>query len=100
MVHLRDLADAVKELHLAETLHVPWRVVLTFSEADNPDTTFSLEPDLYHRRPPLPALQRDINAIADHLHDLAFTKARKLSCMAGQMAIDLDPGARRDDTEA
>ena len=83
VIHLRVLADAVKELHLAATLSVPWRVVLTFSEADNADTTFSLEPDLDHRRPPLPALQRDIDAIADHLRERAFTEARKLSRMAG-----------------
>jgi len=54
VAHLRVLADAVKELHLTGTLNVPWRVVPTFSEADNSGTTFSLEPDLNHRRPPLP----------------------------------------------
>ena len=81
VVHLRVLADAVKELHLTETLSVPWRVVLTFSSEDNADTTFSLEPDLDHERPLLPALQRDIDAIAEHLRELAFTEARKLSRM-------------------
>ncbi|MEE9210679.1 MAG: hypothetical protein V3U23_09520 [Kiloniellales bacterium] len=80
---LRVLADAVKELHLTGALSVPWRVVLTFSEADNSDTTFSLEPDLDDRRPLLPALRRDIDAIAEHLRESAFIEARKLSRMAG-----------------
>lgn len=79
VVHLRVLADAVKELHLTEALSVPWRVVLTFSDEDNSDTTFSLEPDLDDERPPLPTLQRDIDTIAEHLRELAFTEARKLS---------------------
>ncbi len=82
VVHLRVLADAVKELHLTETLSVPWRVVLTFSDEDNADTTFSLEPNLDHERPLLYALQRDIDVIAEHLRALAFTEARKLSRIA------------------
>ncbi len=44
VVHLRVLADALKELHLDRRLSVQWRVVLTFSDGDNADTTFSLEP--------------------------------------------------------
>ncbi len=82
VVQLRVLADAVKELHLAEKLSVPWRVTLTFSNEDDADTTFYLEPNLDHERPLLPALQRDIDAIADHLRELALSEARKLSRMA------------------
>jgi len=82
VVHLRVLADAIKELHLAEKLSVPWRVVLTFSDDDNADTTFSLEPNLDHKRPLLPALQRDIDTIAEHLREVVFTKVRQLSRMA------------------
>lgn len=79
VVHLRVLADALKELHLAERLSVPWRVVLTFSDDDNADTTFSMEPSLDHARPALAALQRDIDAIAEHLREVAVAEARKLS---------------------
>jgi len=82
VVHLRVLANAVMELHLAEKLSVPWRVVLTFSDEDNADTTFSLEPNLDHERPLLPALRRDIDTIAEHLREFTFTEARKLSRMA------------------
>ena len=83
VIHLRVLSDAVKELHLAEKLNVPWRVTLTFSDEDNADTTFSLEPDLDHKRPLLYALQLDIDAIAEHLRDMAMTEARKISRMVG-----------------
>ena len=81
MVHLRVLADAVKELYLAEKLSVPWRVVLTFSDDDNADTTFSLEPNLDRECPLLPVLQRDVDTVAEHLRDVVFTKVRKLSRM-------------------
>ncbi len=54
LVHLRVLADAVKELHLTATRSVLWRVVLTSSDEANAGTTFSLEPDLDHRRPRCP----------------------------------------------
>lgn len=79
VVHLRVLTGAVKELHLAEKLGVPWRVVVTFSDDDNADTTFSLEPNLDHERPLLPALQRDMDTIAEHLREVAFAEALKLS---------------------
>ncbi len=82
LVHPRVLADAVKELHLTATRSVLWRVVLTSSDEANAGTTFSPEPDLDHRRPPLPALQRDIDAIAERLREWAFAEARKLSRMA------------------
>ncbi len=91
VVHLRVLADALEELHLDRRLSVPWRVVLTFSDGDNADTTFSLEPgSLAPRpagpRPPLAALQRDVDTIAGHLRDVVFDEARKLSRNAGSGA--------------
>ena len=81
VVHLRVLADAVKELYLAEKLSVPWRAVLTFSDDDNANTTFSLEPNLDRECPLLPVLQRDVDTVAEHLRDVVFTKVRKLSRM-------------------
>ncbi len=91
VVHLRVLADALKELHLDRRLSVPWRVVLTFSDGDNADTTFSLEPGSLAPgpgapRPPLAALQRDIDTIAGHLRDVVFDEALKLSRNAGSGA--------------
>ncbi len=91
VVHLRVLADALKELHLDRRLSVQWRVVLTFSDGDNADTTFSLEPDALapsRRAPrsPLAALQRDVETIAEHLREVVFNEALKLSRNAGSGA--------------
>ncbi len=83
VVHLRVLADALEELHLDRRLSMPWRVVLTFSDGDNADTTVSLEPGLEASPPPHAALQRDIETVAGHLRDVAFDEARKLSRNAG-----------------
>ena len=86
VVHRRVLADALKELHLDRRLSAPWRVVLTFSDRDNADTTFSLEPGPATPHPPLAALQRDLDTIAQHLRDVVFDEARKLSLSAGSGA--------------
>jgi hypothetical protein len=78
VVPLRILAGKPKELELAKKLNTPWRVVLTFSDDGNPDTTFSLEPALEQNRPGLAALQCDIDIIAAHLRDGVLAEARKL----------------------
>ena len=83
VVHLRVLADAFEERHLDRRLSVPWRVVLTFSDGDNADTTFSREPGSLAPGPLHAALQRDIETVAGHLRDVAFDEARKLSRNAG-----------------
>ncbi len=66
VVHIRSLAEAVNRLGHARRLSTPWRVVVTHSDPDNPDTTFSLEPE------PAPdsslaALQGDLRAMAEEL---------------------------------
>jgi hypothetical protein len=43
-----------------------WHLVLTHSEASNPDTTFSLEPEAAGEQPPS-RLQRDLRVMADEL---------------------------------
>jgi hypothetical protein len=79
VVHLRVLADGLKELQLQGRLQVPWHIVVTFSDLDNAETTFSLEPCPGEARPVLGALQKDVETIAAHLHDQVFAEARKLS---------------------
>jgi len=66
VVHIRALANAVNRLHNAGRLSVRWRIVLTYSDANNPDTTFSLEPDLSADRS-LDVLQGDLRVMADEL---------------------------------
>lgn len=79
MVHLRLLADAVKEMHLQKRLSVPWRVGVTFSDGDNPDTTFSLEPDPNGSIVTLASLQKDAMAIAEDLEPEMREQALRLS---------------------
>jgi hypothetical protein len=53
----RLLSDGLKDLRHAGSLSTSWQVVVTFSDRDNPDTTFSLEPvDPPDRLPSLAAL--------------------------------------------
>lgn len=82
VVHLRVLAESIKELHLQKKLTAPWHIVITFSDNDNTDTAFSLEPSLDQIRPSLEAIQKDIDVIAEHLHGQVFTEANKLSAAA------------------
>jgi hypothetical protein len=79
VIHVRVLADGIKELHLTGLLRVRWHIVVTFSDPDNADTTFSLEPCLDETPPALDALQGDIDTIAEHLRGQVFEEARKLS---------------------
>ena len=79
MVHVRLLADGLVKLHGAGRLHTPWRVTVTFSDPNNPDTTFALEPALSAEAPvKLAQLQSDIAEIARALPDLMRTQARAL----------------------
>lgn len=78
-VRLRLLSDLLDDLERSDRLTAHWQVVVTFSDADNPHTTFSLEPV-----PPsasgalLPALQDDVRVIADALATMIAARARKL----------------------
>lgn len=82
VVHLRLLADSVKRLFLERRLTTPWHVVITFSDGDNVETTFSLEPSLDRNRPDLTTIQRDIDTIAARLHDLVIAEADRLAAAA------------------
>lgn len=73
VVHIRALGEALDRLFTAQRIKARWRVVLTYSDPDNPDTTFSLEPEAAEGRR-LADLQADARAIADGL-DLHFRDA-------------------------
>ena len=68
VVHLRGLSEAIDRLFNRQRLSTHWQIVLTYSDAGNPDTTFSLEP-----QPEAPdclgALQADLRVMADELAD-------------------------------
>ncbi len=65
VAHLRILADGLNALFHARRLNAPWRITVTFSDADNPRTTFALEPvQQSNQLATLPALQPDADEIA------------------------------------
>jgi hypothetical protein len=78
VVHVRVLADAIKELALDGELNGAWQVVTTYSDDDNAETTFSLEPGTAESGPGLSELQQDLEVIARHLRPLVTARARKL----------------------
>ncbi len=89
MVYVRLLADGLRDFTSSGRLNGNWQVVVSFSDVDNPETTFSLEPVLAagedHRLAPL---QRDIGEIASSLHGMINHQARRLQREAGAV---LDP---------
>ena len=83
LVHVRLLANGLTRLRHGGRLSVDWRIAVTYSDHDNPETTFSLEPcPGESEAPSLDALQRDLGEIARALHDLVREEARALASMA------------------
>ena len=66
VVHVRALANAINRLYAARRLSACWHLVLTHSDADNPDTTFSLEPQSAADSS-LSMLQGDLRVMASEL---------------------------------
>ncbi len=82
VVHIRSLAEAVHQLFGASRLSVRWQVVLTYSDPDNPDTTFSLEPE-FAAGLSLAALQKDLRVMADELALIFWRACDSLAARAG-----------------
>lgn len=82
VVHIRALAKAVDRLFGAKRLSARWRVVLTYSDPDNPDTTFSLEPEFTGAGQTLDGLQADARAIAEGLEAHFRAACERLQRMA------------------
>jgi hypothetical protein len=77
MVHVRLLASGVTRLRARGMLQQAWHVVVTYSDEDNPEATFSLEsapaPGV---APTLAALQADAATIAQALRSIMSEEAR------------------------
>jgi hypothetical protein len=67
VVHVRVLAETIDGISAMRPLSAPWRVAVTYSDPDNPDTTFSLEPELGGEGGELSRLQDDARRIAEGL---------------------------------
>ena len=79
MVHVRVLAEALASLSAGGVNHVPWRVRVTHTDDANPDTVFSLVPDLSgNAGAGLNDLQRDTGTIAEHLEVTILTESQRI----------------------
>ena len=77
--HLRLLSDGLKDLETSGKLSTRWQVVVTFSDPDNPATTFSLEPAMpLQEAAALSTLQRDVRTIAGALGSMITRQAGTL----------------------
>lgn len=86
LVHVRLLVDGLKDMEVAGRLSCGWRVAVTFSGPDNPETTFSLEPIVESEDASLlPKLQADANLIASCLEELITRQGRKLQVGAAKV---------------
>jgi len=66
-------------MEIAGDLNCAWKVVVVFSDLDNPDTTFSLEPIVKTDEASLlPKLQADAILIARSLENLMTKHGRNL----------------------
>lgn len=84
LVHVRLLGAGLTRLHTSRVLKARWQVAVTFSDNDNIETAFSLEP----KQPleegiSLNDLRADMTAIARALQSLLSQEARVLGTGAG-----------------
>lgn len=79
VVHVRLLADSMAELYLDGKLNASWEVVLTVTDTDNTDTSFSLQPNLKSEVVTLRELHQDLESIAAQLRQLVIRKAEELA---------------------
>lgn len=77
--HLRLLAMGLDRLAHAKKLHTAWQITVTYSDPDNPETTFSLQPACSADNPPsLSHLREDVAEIARSLQYMMNDEGRKL----------------------
>lgn len=82
VVHIRALGEALDRLFMEKRVSARWRVVLTYSDGDNPDTTFSLEPEPTGDGQRLADLQADARAIAEGLEAHFWGACERLQQLA------------------
>ena len=82
VVHIRVLTEAIDRISALRPLSAPWRVVVTYSDPDNPDTTFSLEPEPGGGSDELCRLQDDARHIAEGLEPHFWIACARLRHLA------------------
>jgi hypothetical protein len=77
-VAVRLLADCLSALSLSRELNAEWLIAVTFSDYENPATTFALAPNVGMAGHSLAALRQDARTIAARLPVLAGQRVRQL----------------------
>jgi hypothetical protein len=67
VIHIRALDNAIEKLFNSRRLSMRWEIVVTHSDSENPDTTFSLEPERAGKDKSLRDLQNDLGVLAEGL---------------------------------
>jgi hypothetical protein len=72
VLYPRLITEYAAKLHVQKRTHHLWHVTVTYSDASNMDTAFSLEPNIAanlicEAAPTLASMRADIGAISDHL---------------------------------
>jgi len=83
VVHLRALSDATAHMFCEKRLNACWHITVTFSDRDNPDTAFSLEPVAAHDCS-LHKLQVDLRTMATNLAATFWKECDRLEAWAAQ----------------
>jgi hypothetical protein len=79
MLYLRILKDGLNHLKLINKVNSQWEILVTFSDPDNLDTTFSIQPSAPQSpKTPLSVLQNDAREIAGSLDEMISEGARAL----------------------
>jgi hypothetical protein len=77
-VHVRVVTDAITALNQKGALQTSWEVVVTYSDPDNPETTYALRPASAETPLSLQTLQMDIGTLAETIVGLCQTQAQVL----------------------
>jgi hypothetical protein len=76
---LRLLTIGLDKLKQAKKLHAAWQIVVTYSDPDNPETTFSLEPKMsLDPQASLPEMHKDVAEISRSLQAMMNDEGRTL----------------------
>ncbi len=74
VVHVRALVIAIDQINNIHHLSTRWSIVVTYSDPSNPNTTFSLEPQLSNADLNIELLQSDMKTIYTNI-EVEFRKA-------------------------
>jgi hypothetical protein len=78
LIHIRILGECLEDLFHKDIINARWRVALTFSDDNNADTTFCVEPITDDNPQPLEMLQKDVATIAERLTPLMKARTTRL----------------------